>query len=250
MKRRSALPLMAAGATVLLALAACSGSKPSPRQTSGEYNAALNAAVNASSHKGETIVFDYSTVPDSTDPGNTYHAEIWNLLRLYGRALVTYKSAPGAAGMGLVPDLATSLGKVSDNGLTWTYHLKPGIRYETGATVTSQDVKYAIERSYARYLLPNGRTQRPRGQRHVHQGADHYQHRRQNPDLVPNRPASHGGRGHPPGRLRQGAALPEPAPDQRLRAPVLLHVRLRQPRPQIGVHHRCGTTGSVMQAWL
>jgi peptide/nickel transport system substrate-binding protein len=123
-----------------------------PRQASGEYN----AAVNASSHKGGTIVFDYSTVPDSTDPGNTYHAEIWNLLRLYGRALVTYKSAPGAAGMRLVPDLATSLGKVSDNGLTWTYHLKPGIRYETGATVTSQDVKYAIERSYARYLLPNG----------------------------------------------------------------------------------------------
>jgi ABC-type oligopeptide transport system substrate-binding subunit len=76
MKRRSALPLTAAGATVLLAVAACSGSKPSPRQASGEYNAALNAAVNASSHKGGTIVFDYSTVPDSTDPGNTYHAEI------------------------------------------------------------------------------------------------------------------------------------------------------------------------------
>jgi len=112
--------------------------------------------VDASGHKGGTIVLDYSTVPDSTDPGNTYHAEIWNILRLYGRALVTYKSAPGAAGLQLVPDLATSLGEVSDNGLTWTYHLKPGIRYESGATVTSQDVKYAIERSYARYLLPNG----------------------------------------------------------------------------------------------
>jgi peptide/nickel transport system substrate-binding protein len=112
--------------------------------------------ANASSHKGGTIIFDYSTVPDSTDPGNTYHAEVWNLLRLYGRALVTYKSAPGAGGMQLVPDLATSLGEVSDNGLTWTYHLKPGIRYESGSTVTSWDVKYAIERSYAKYLLPYG----------------------------------------------------------------------------------------------
>ena len=45
---------------------------------------------------------------------------------------MTYKSAPGAAGMRLMPDLATSLGKVSNNGLTWTYHLKPGIKYETG----------------------------------------------------------------------------------------------------------------------
>jgi len=156
MKRSSAIPLTAAGVTVLLAIAACTGSKPGAREAPGGYNAALNKVFNASSHEGGTIVFDDSTVPDSTDPGNTYHAEIWNLVRLYGRALVTYKSAPGAAGMQLVPDLATSLGKVSDNGLTWTYHLKPGIRYESGATVTSQDVKYAIERSYARYLLPNG----------------------------------------------------------------------------------------------
>jgi peptide/nickel transport system substrate-binding protein len=141
---------------MVLAMAACSGGIPGPRETSGGYNAALNAVVNASSHKGGTIVFDYSTAPDSTDPGNTYHAEMWNILRLYGRTLVTYKSAPGAAGMQLVPDLATSLGKVSDNGLTWTYHLKPGIRYESGAAVTSQDVKYAIERSYAKDLLPNG----------------------------------------------------------------------------------------------
>jgi len=67
---------------VLLAIAACTGSKPDTRETSGEYNAALNAVVNASSHQGGTIVFDHATVPDSTDPGNTYHAEIWNLLRL------------------------------------------------------------------------------------------------------------------------------------------------------------------------
>ena len=156
MKRRSALTLAAAGATIVLAIAACSGSKPGPRETPDGYNAALNTVVNASSQKGGTIVFDYGTAPDSTDPGNTYHAEMWNLVRLYGRTLVTYKSAPGAAGMQLMPDLATSLGKVSDNGLTWTYHLKTGIRYESGATVTSQDVKYAIERSYAKDILPNG----------------------------------------------------------------------------------------------
>ena len=130
MKRRSALTLAAAGTTIVLAIAACSGGKPGPQETPDGYNAALNTVVNASSHKGGTIVFDYGTAPDSTDPGNTYHAEMWNLVRLYGRTLVTYKSAPGAAGMQLMPDLATSLGKVSDNGLTWTYHLKTGIRYE------------------------------------------------------------------------------------------------------------------------
>ena len=112
--------------------------------------------VHVSDHKGGTIVFDNSAVPDSTDPGNTYYADMWNVVRLYGRALVTYRSAPGAAGMQLVPDLATSLGQVSDHGLTWTYHLKPNIKFEDGTTVTSQDVKYAVERSYARGVLPNG----------------------------------------------------------------------------------------------
>jgi peptide/nickel transport system substrate-binding protein len=69
---------------------------------------------------------------------------------------VTYRSAPGAAGLQLVPNLATGLGRVSDHGLTWTYRLRPGIRFEDGSIVTSQDVKYAVERSYARDVLPNG----------------------------------------------------------------------------------------------
>jgi peptide/nickel transport system substrate-binding protein len=157
MKRGRAIPLAAGGVAAALALAACSSSRAGPEGTSAGYNAALGAVVNPSSRAGGTIVFDNSSgVPDSTDPGNTYYANMWNIVRLYGRALVTYRSAPGTAGMRLVPDLATSLGRVSDNGLTWTYHLKPGIKFEDGSTVTSRDVKYAVERSYAKDVLPNG----------------------------------------------------------------------------------------------
>jgi peptide/nickel transport system substrate-binding protein len=155
MRRQSAMPLAAAGAA--LALVACGGNaKPNPQETSAGYNAARGAVVNPSTHRGGTIIFDNSTTPDSTDPGNTYYAFTWNTARLYGRSLLTYKSVPGAAGRQLVPDLATSLGKVSDNGLTWTYHLKPDIKFEDGATITSQDVKYAVERTYAKDVLPNG----------------------------------------------------------------------------------------------
>ena len=125
-----------------VALAACGdGSNTRPEGTSAGYNAALSAVVNTSDRTGGTIVFNNNGgVPDSTDPGNTYYGYMWNVIRLYGRALVTYKSAPWAAGMRLVPDLATALVQVSDNGLAWTYHLKPGIKFEDGTTVTSQDV--------------------------------------------------------------------------------------------------------------
>src|SRR5215472_18314007 len=156
MKRSSITSLTAGAMTAALALAACGGSsRPGPQQSSAGYNAALNAVVNPSSHAGGTITFDNSSTPDSTDPGNTYISFQWDMLRLYGRSLVTYRSAPGAAGMQLVPDLASSLGLVGGGGLTWTYRLKPGIRFEDGSTVTSTDVKYAVERSYARDVLPN-----------------------------------------------------------------------------------------------
>jgi peptide/nickel transport system substrate-binding protein len=136
--------------------AACGESgAPQPSQSS-QYNAAIGNTVRPSSTGGGTITFDNSSVPDSTDPGNTYYANQWNVIRLYGRTLVTYKSMPGATGNQITPDLATSLGKVSDNGLTWTYHLKPNIKFEDGTTVTSKDVKYAVERSYAKDVLPNG----------------------------------------------------------------------------------------------
>jgi peptide/nickel transport system substrate-binding protein len=158
MKRRTTFGLAAIGAAAALGLAACGGSsKPtSSPGTSAVYGAAINAVVNPSTHTGGTLVFDNSSTPDSTDPQNTYYANMWNTARLYTRALVTYKSVPGAAGNDLTPDLATSLGQVSSDGLTWTYHLKPGIKFEDGTPVTSQDVKYGVERTYAKDVLPNG----------------------------------------------------------------------------------------------
>ena len=159
MKRIRVFPFAAAGVAAALGLAACgggSGSKQAPQQRPAGYNAAIKRVVNPSGHKGGTLTFDLSSVPDSTDTGNTYYAFMWNTVRLYSRALVTYKSVPGPAGNTITPDLATSLGQVSSNGLTWTYHLKPNIKFEDGTTVTSKDVKYAVERTYAKDVLPNG----------------------------------------------------------------------------------------------
>jgi peptide/nickel transport system substrate-binding protein len=156
MKRNKKLGFAALGLATAFGLAACGESAAPQSSQSSQYNAAIGNTVRSSGASGGTITFDNSSVPDSTDPGNTYYANQWNVVRLYGRTLVTYKSEPGAAGNQIVPDLATSLGKVSANGLTWTYHLKPNLKFEDGTAITSKDVKYAIERSYAKDVLPNG----------------------------------------------------------------------------------------------
>jgi peptide/nickel transport system substrate-binding protein len=162
MKRRRTLGLTAIGAVTALLVAACGGSSGSSSGSSSSgssneaYNTGLTSVVNPSSQKGGTLTYDLSNTPDSTDPGNTYYAFMWNFNRLYAQALMTYKSCPGTCGLQLVPRLATAPGVVGDNGLTWTYHIRSGVKFSNGQTVTSADVKYAVERTYDRSVLPNG----------------------------------------------------------------------------------------------
>src|SRR5262249_58132928 len=132
MKRRRMMGLAAIGAAGALALAACSSSSTTTGGGGGGaatgFNAGTTSVVNPPSHKGGTLNFASSAaIPDSTDPGNTYYGQMWNLTRLYAMPLTTYKSCPGKCGLQVVPMLATGLGVVSDNGLTWTYHIRPNV---------------------------------------------------------------------------------------------------------------------------
>ena len=169
MRRRSRLAFAACAVAAGLTLAACSsgggtsstGSSSGGSSASGSnaaFNAGVTKVVNPSTKKGGTLTFALSSTPDSFDPGNTYYAWTFDMTRLWATPLVTYKSCPGACGNTLVPGIATSLGTVSDNGLVWTYHLKPGLKFEDGTPVTSADVKYAVERTYDRSVLANGPT--------------------------------------------------------------------------------------------
>ncbi|HXW44035.1 MAG TPA: ABC transporter substrate-binding protein [Streptosporangiaceae bacterium] len=156
MNRRKGLGLLALTATAALTLAAC-GSSTSSSTTTTYYGEGITSVVNPSNTAAnKTLIFDTATTPDSTDYANTYYAFNWDFVRLYSMSLLTYKSCPGACGLQLAPDLATGLGTVSDNGLIWTYHIQPDVKFQNGVTVTAQDVKYGIERTFAKNLLPDG----------------------------------------------------------------------------------------------
>jgi peptide/nickel transport system substrate-binding protein len=162
MKRRKTIGLAAFGTAAALVLAACgssgssSGGGGSSSNTTSSYGAGVTGVVNPSTHKGGTLTYDWRSAPDSFDPGNTYYAAVWDFARLYSQALMTFKACPGACAKQLVPSLATAPGVVGDNGLTWTYHLRTGVKYEDGTAVTAQDVKYAVERTFDRGVLTNG----------------------------------------------------------------------------------------------
>jgi peptide/nickel transport system substrate-binding protein len=164
MIRRRVLATAAVGVAAALALAACGGSSSgSSSGSSGSgakvaFDAANTGVVNPSNVKGGVLTMANEGDWDSLDPADTYYGYSWDFSRLYGRSLVTFAAAPGAAGAKLVPDLATSLGTPSDDAKTWTYHLRPGLKYEDGSTITSADVKYAVERSLDKTVFPDGPT--------------------------------------------------------------------------------------------
>lgn len=134
------------------------GSPGSPASDSAHssYGAAISSVVNPSAASGGTMTWDLNGPPSSTDYQNMYSSYMWDFVRLYSMQLLTYKSCPGPCGLQLVPSLATGLGTPSDGGRIWTYQLKPNVKFQNGDPVTSTDVKYGVERTFARSILPAG----------------------------------------------------------------------------------------------
>ncbi|WP_405900007.1 ABC transporter substrate-binding protein [Streptomyces sp. NBC_00727] len=163
MQNRKTAALVAVAIAVSLAATACSKDSDGGSGKGGGGNAkadaGLTSIVNASDKKGGTVTYEHTSGPDSLDPGNTYYGWVQNFARLYARSLVTFKPAAGKEGLEVVPDLATGLGKASADAKTWTYTLRKGVKFEDGSEITSQDVKYAVERSnFAPEALSNGPT--------------------------------------------------------------------------------------------
>ncbi len=163
MKRRPAIAALAAATAFALVLTGCgssssSSSSGSTKTSTPKFNAAIGAVFNPSTKKGGTITYANSGDWDNLDPADTYYGYSWDFIRYYGRSLVMFKPAPGDAGTQLVPDLATSLGVPSDNAKTWTYHIRPGLKFSDGTTITTKDIKYGVERSLDKTVFPNGPT--------------------------------------------------------------------------------------------
>ena len=81
------------------------------------------------------------------DPTGEYVQTGWAILnQLLLRNLVNYRHINGGAGNVLYPDLATSMPDVSKDGLTFTFHLQPNVKFgpPIDRAITSKDVLYAM----------------------------------------------------------------------------------------------------------
>ncbi|MCX5050870.1 ABC transporter substrate-binding protein [Streptomyces sp. NBC_00474] len=112
-------------------------------------NDAKGSGGDSTPHKGGTLTVLNSEAQTDFDPARLYTSGGGNVPSLVFRTLTTRNRENGAAGAKVVPDLATDTGRPNKDATVWTYTLKKGLKYEDGTPITSADIKYGIERSFA-----------------------------------------------------------------------------------------------------
>ncbi|MEQ4611587.1 ABC transporter substrate-binding protein [Streptomyces cavourensis] len=146
--------ILSASLSTSLALAllgACTTQGGGDREPDGRQpGVATGTVIGGTPKRGGTL-----TVLSNQDFAHLDPARNWVMptmdfgTRLIYRTLTTFRAEPGKKGTEIVPDLATDLGRSSDDGRTWTFTLKPGLVYEDGTPIRARDIKYNVERSFA-----------------------------------------------------------------------------------------------------
>jgi len=113
---------------------------------------AAPTAFAAAPKQGGAATITFNNDLTTLDPQVGYDWQNWSVIKSIFDGLMDYK--PGTTE--LEPDLAESYA-VSDDGLTYTFKLRDGVRFHNGRAMTSADVKYSFERAV------NPATQSPGG---------------------------------------------------------------------------------------
>jgi YVTN family beta-propeller protein len=108
----------------------------------------FSARASAATHRGGTLRVVASDPFDSIDPAVAFSVSSWSVLSTTNDGLVAFQRTGGIAGASLVPDLAASIPRPTDGGMTYTFQLRPGLVYSDGKPVHAQDFRHAIERIF------------------------------------------------------------------------------------------------------
>ncbi|PCH74831.1 MAG: peptide ABC transporter substrate-binding protein [Rhodobacteraceae bacterium] len=112
--------------------------------------AAQTTAMDPNAKSGGGIVVTYKDDVATLDPAIGYDWQNWSMIKSLFDGLMDY--APGTTD--LVPGLAESY-TISDDGQTFTFKLRAGVKFHNGREMTAEDVVYSLNR------VTNPKTQSP-----------------------------------------------------------------------------------------
>ncbi|HEX2145436.1 MAG TPA: ABC transporter substrate-binding protein [Glycomyces sp.] len=137
MAKRTTFAAVAAAAAALL-LTACTGGGTDDIGGSAADTPSTGGTV----HMLQNADFSY------LDPARGWDGGVNAFYRLIYRGLTMQAAGDAEDPNAIVPDMAEGLGTASDDGLTWTYTLKDGLKFDNGDPITSAEVAFGISRAW------------------------------------------------------------------------------------------------------
>ncbi len=101
-----------------------------------------------SEHRGGTIRLLARSAGGTLDPHINYTLQYWQLYQPTYDGLVTFKKAAGAEGFNVVADLAEEMPKPENDGKTYVFKLRKGIKFSDGRELGVKDVVASFQRIY------------------------------------------------------------------------------------------------------
>lgn len=97
--------------------------------------------------QGGAVVIGIAAAPGSLDPALASTATARRLAWLVYTPPLTYRRAEGVAGTELVPALARALPETSEDGRTYSFAFRDGLRYSDGTPLRASDFERAVARA-------------------------------------------------------------------------------------------------------
>jgi peptide/nickel transport system substrate-binding protein len=137
--RRATVGGIAGLAVLALAAAACGNSaSPSGNSSTGSTSA----------HKGGVFTILANSAFGVADPAQNYTLEEWQLLINTHDGLVGFAKVAGVPGTKIVPDLATAIPAPTNNGKTYVFHIRKGIKFSNGQVLKPSDFVTTFDRQF------------------------------------------------------------------------------------------------------
>jgi len=99
-------------------------------------------------HRGGTMRLVARSAAGTLDPHINYTLQFWQIYQITHDGLLGFKKAQGEEGFKVVPNLAEAMPQIADDGKTYTFTLRQGIKFSDGRDLTVKDVVASLQRIY------------------------------------------------------------------------------------------------------
>jgi len=99
-------------------------------------------------HRGGTVRLVSKSAGGTIDPQINYAPQYWNYFPGIYDGLVSFRKAGGVDSLVVVPDLAEAMPAIGNDGKTYVFKLRKGIKFSNGKDLTTDDVVASFQRIF------------------------------------------------------------------------------------------------------